>query len=182
MVEPIERDLDKIIKSGTLTVLTPYNSTSYFIYRGEPFGYEYELLQVFAKEHGLELKMVVVTDQRSIFALLKPALALGSWVAFKKSGDMTRVMGDLVLSEDEATPVMTKLEEGGVMQTALHNHVLHESPRIMYMHISATGDALKIAKAIHDALSLSKTPFAASAAPSGQTRNIQRGISHESMR
>jgi len=96
---------------------------------------------------------------------LKPALALGSWVAFKKTGDMTMVMGDLVLSEDEVTPVMTKLEEGGVEPTALHNHVLHESPRVMYMHIHAMGDSVKIAKAIHDALSLSKTPFAAPAAP-----------------
>jgi hypothetical protein len=92
---------------------------------------------------------------------LKPALALGSWVAFKKSGAMTMVMGDLVLTEDEVTPVMTKLQEGGVEQTALHNHVLNESPRVMYMHISAMGDAVKIAKAIHDALALSKTPFTA---------------------
>jgi len=96
---------------------------------------------------------------------VKSALALGSWVAFKKMGDTAMVMGDLVLTEDEVTPVMTKLQEGGVMQTALHNHVLHESPRVMYMHINATGDAVKIAKAIHDALSLSKTPFAAPAAP-----------------
>src|SRR2546425_5821666 len=96
---------------------------------------------------------------------LKPALALGSWVAFKKTGDMTMVMGDLVLTEDEVTPVMTKLEEGGVEPTALHNHVLHESPRVMYMHIHAMGDSVKIAKAIHDALALSKTPFAAPAAP-----------------
>src|SRR5712691_2517105 len=95
---------------------------------------------------------------------LKPALALGSWVAFKKAGDMTNVMGDLVLTEDEVTPVMTKLQEGGVEQTALHNHILHESPRVMYMHIHAMGDAVKIAKAIHDALALSKTPFAAPAA------------------
>ena len=92
---------------------------------------------------------------------LKPALALGSWVAFKKAGDMTVVMGDLVLTEDEVTPVMTKLEENGVEPTALHNHVLHESPRVMYMHIHAMGDSVKIATAIHDALALSKTPFAA---------------------
>src|ERR1051325_6609002 len=92
---------------------------------------------------------------------LKPALALGSWVAFKKTGDMTMVMGDLVLTEDEVTPVLTKLQEGGVEVTALHNHVLHESPRVMYMHIHAMGDATKIAKAIHDALALSKTPFVA---------------------
>src|SRR5881628_680612 len=102
---------------------------------------------------------------------LKPALALGSWVAFKKTGDMTMVMGDLVLTEDEVTPVMTKLEEGGVEPTALHNHVLHESPRVMYMHIHAMGDAAKIAKAIHDALVLSKTPFAATSA-STQSQEI----------
>src|SRR5690349_22220057 len=96
---------------------------------------------------------------------LKPALALGSWVAFKKVGDMTTVMGDLVLTEDEVTPVLTKLQEGGVEVTALHNHVLHESPRVMYMHIHAMGDATKIAKAIHDALALSKTPFTAPPAP-----------------
>src|SRR5437764_9123617 len=95
---------------------------------------------------------------------LKPALALGSWLAFKKAGYMTTAMGDLVLTEDEVTPVLTKLEEGGVEPTALHNHVLHESPRVMYMHIHAMGDAVKIAKAIHDALALSKTPFAAPAA------------------
>ncbi len=94
---------------------------------------------------------------------LKPALALGSWVAFKKMGNTTMLMGDLVLTEDEVTPVMTKLQEGGVEQTALHNHVLHESPRVMYMHISAMGDAVKIAKAIHNALALTGTPFAAPA-------------------
>jgi len=99
---------------------------------------------------------------------LKPALALGSWIAFKKIGDMTMVMGDLVLTEDEVTPVLTRLEEGGVEISALHNHVLRESPRVMYMHIHAMGDGVKIAKAIHDALSLSKTPFAASTAPPTQ--------------
>ena len=95
---------------------------------------------------------------------LKPALALGSWVAFKRDGEMTVVMGDLVLTESEVTPVMTKLEAGAVEPTALHNHVLNESPRIMYMHIHALGEAVKIAKTIHDALALTKTPFAAPAA------------------
>jgi hypothetical protein len=104
---------------------------------------------------------------------LKPAFALGSWVAFKKSGNMTMVMGDLVLTEDEVTPVMTKLQEGGVEQTALHNHVLRESPRVMYMHIGAMGDAVKIARAIHDALALSKTPFTAA---SGASQSQELGI------
>lgn len=103
---------------------------------------------------------------------VKPALALGSWVAFKKSGNTAMVMGDLVLTEDEVTPVMTKLQEGGIEQTALHNHLLHESPRVMYMHISATGDAVKIAKAIHDALSLSKTPFTSPAGGGDQNQDL----------
>src|SRR6266446_2779909 len=113
-----------------------------------------------------DLKIMVGSIQ------LKPALALGSWIAFKKMGETAMVMGDLVLTEDEVTPVMTKLQEGGVDQTALHNHVLHESPRVMYMHIGATGDAVKIAKAIHDALALSKTPFSAPAAGGDPNQDI----------
>lgn len=70
MVQPIERDLREIQERGTLTVIAPYNSTSYFIYKGEPLGYEYELLQAFATEHNLQLKMLVVTDRKSIYSLL----------------------------------------------------------------------------------------------------------------
>jgi membrane-bound lytic murein transglycosylase F len=70
MSAPIERDLAAIRESGTLTVLAPYNSTTYFVYRGEPLGYEYELLRAFADDHGLALKMIVVTDPKSLFPLL----------------------------------------------------------------------------------------------------------------
>ena len=101
---------------------------------------------------------------------IKPALALGTWVAFKRMGEMTVVMGDLVLTESEITPVLSKLQQGGVETTALHNHVLNESPRVMYMHIHAMGDAVTIAKAIHDALALTKTPFAG--APSAATAEL----------
>ncbi|HEX8068825.1 MAG TPA: DUF1259 domain-containing protein [Pyrinomonadaceae bacterium] len=108
---------------------------------------------------------------------LKPALALGSWVAFKRTGGDAMVMGDLVLTEDEVTPVMTKLQAGGVERTALHNHVLRESPRVMYMHIGAHGDAVQIARAIHDALALSKTPLTApTGAPAGGSQNQDIGI------
>src|ERR1041385_330922 len=70
MVEPVTRDLDEIRKRGELTVLAPYNSTTYFIYQGEPLGYEYELLQGFAKALGVTLKMIVVTDPKSLLPLL----------------------------------------------------------------------------------------------------------------
>ena len=66
----VARDLAQIRERGTLTVLAPYNSTTYFVYRGEPFGYEYELLRAFASDHGLTLKMIVVTDPKSLLPLL----------------------------------------------------------------------------------------------------------------
>ncbi|MFL5553014.1 MAG: DUF1259 domain-containing protein [Gemmatimonadaceae bacterium] len=91
---------------------------------------------------------------------LKPALALGGWVAFKEAGrGQAAAMGDLVLTESEVSPVMRALQAGGVEQTALHNHLLNESPHVMYMHILAHGDAAKIARIIHDALAQSATPM-----------------------
>jgi membrane-bound lytic murein transglycosylase F len=67
---PVDFDLAKIRARGYLVVLAPYNSTTYFIYQGEPAGYEYELLQAFAKDLGVALKMVVVTDPKSLYPLL----------------------------------------------------------------------------------------------------------------
>ena len=90
---------------------------------------------------------------------IKPALALGAWVAFKKVGKETVLMGDLVLTEEEVSTVMTRLQQGGIEPTAVHNHVREELPRVMYMHIHGRGDAAAMAKTIHAALALTKTPF-----------------------
>jgi Domain of Unknown Function (DUF1259) len=90
---------------------------------------------------------------------IKPAFALGSWAAFKKMDDETMVMGDLVLTSDEITPVMTKLQQGGIEQTALHNHIPDPAPMISYMHIQGQGNPVKLATAIREALALTKTPF-----------------------
>jgi hypothetical protein len=98
--------------------------------------------------------------------ILKPALALGTWVAFKRIGDHVMVMGDLVLLDTEVASVMGSLQQNGVEQTALHNHLLRESPRVMYMHIRAIGNAVRIAKAVRTALEFTQTPLApAPAAP-----------------
>src|SRR5688572_9428309 len=70
IVAPISRDLAQIRDRGHLVVLAPYNSTTYFIYQGEPHGYEYDLLRAFAKDLGVPLKMIVVTDPKSLFPLL----------------------------------------------------------------------------------------------------------------
>src|SRR5437762_14338450 len=96
---------------------------------------------------------------------VKPALALGSWVAFKQVRDTeTMLMGDLVVLDSEVGPVLGKLQEGGIEQTALHYHLLHESPRVMYMHIGALGAPARLAAAVHAALALTTTPLGASSA------------------
>jgi hypothetical protein len=79
-------------------------------------------------------------------------------------------MGDLVLLESEVAPVIGKLQGSGVEQTALHNHLQHESPAVMYLHIQAHGDPVKIAGAVRAALALTKTPSPPPAAAAGGAR------------
>jgi hypothetical protein len=90
---------------------------------------------------------------------VQAGLALGSWTAFLGAPDHAMVMGDLVLRESEIEPVMLKLQQEGIEQTAIHNHLLHETPRVLYMHIEGHGNATQLAKALHDALALTQTPL-----------------------
>jgi hypothetical protein len=95
---------------------------------------------------------------------IRPALALGGWAAFSPMERGAMVMGDLVLLETEINPVMTKLLEGGIEITAVHNHLLRANPATFYMHIGGHGDPVKMAEAIRSALALSKTPLSTPAA------------------
>src|SRR5450755_4823367 len=90
---------------------------------------------------------------------IKPALALGGWIAFKPAHGGAMVMGDLVLLETEINPVMLKLIEGGLEITTVHNHLLRASPATFYMHVGGHGDPAKMAAVIRDALAVSKTPM-----------------------
>jgi hypothetical protein len=98
---------------------------------------------------------------------IKPALALGGWVAFAPMHGEAMVMGDLVLLESEITPVMTKLLDGGLDITAVHNHILRASPPTFYMHVGGHGDPEKMAAVIRSALLASGTPFDSAATTAG---------------
>jgi len=96
---------------------------------------------------------------------IKPALALGGWVAFKPMHGEAMVMGDLVLLETKVNPVMLKMIEGGLEITAVHNHLLRASPATFYMHVGGHGDPTRMALVIREALTVgSKTPLATPAA------------------
>jgi biotin operon repressor len=96
---------------------------------------------------------------------IKPGLALGGWVAFEPMGDSAMMMGDLVLTEPEVNPVMTKLLAEGLQVTAVHNHLLRASPPTFYLHVGGRGDPEKLARSVRVALEQSKTPLGASPAP-----------------
>jgi biotin operon repressor len=98
---------------------------------------------------------------------LEPGFALGGWIAFAPMGDKTMMMGDLVLTEAEINPVMTKLLSEGLQVTAVHNHLLRASPPTFYMHVAGVGDAEQLAKSTRLALEQSKTPLAPPTPPAG---------------
>jgi len=113
---------------------------------------------------------------------IKPALALGSWLAFRDVGDHAEVMGDLVLTQPEVNPVLSRLLQGGLTITALHNHLLRSTPATMYMHVHGMGDAVTLARSLRQALAASHTPTgtpttAASEAISLDTKALDAALS-----
>ena len=99
---------------------------------------------------------------------VKPGLALGSWAAFSGTDENATVMGDLVLLDAEVNPVMEKLRSSGFEITAVHNHLLGETPHLMYMHYMGHGGAAEIAGSLRAALAVSKTPLEKPAAPTAE--------------
>ena len=90
---------------------------------------------------------------------IKPGFALGGWVAFEPMRDASMMMGDLVLTESEINPVMTKLLAEGLQVTAVHNHLLRANPPTFYMHVAGSGDPEKLAQSVRMALEQSATPL-----------------------
>ncbi len=97
---------------------------------------------------------------------VEAGLALGSWAGFVKAGGAGQVMamGDLVLLAGEVNPVLRALQGGGLEVLAVHNHLLGESPQVLYVHFAGHGEAQQLAKALRGALDATKTPLAAPAA------------------
>src|SRR5438876_4201829 len=89
---------------------------------------------------------------------LTPPSGLTSWAAFEPAGSEVMVMGDMVLTEDQVNPVMSTALDNGLEVTALHNHFLGESPRVMFMHIGGSGKFDTPAETVGTALAQTKAP------------------------
>jgi len=96
---------------------------------------------------------------------VKPGFALGGWAAFKANGSEAVAHGDLVLTDTEINPVISALQQHSFEITALHNHLINESPSVMYLHFWGHGPAATLAASLKDALSKTKTPMTAAPAP-----------------
>ena len=116
---------------------------------------------------------------------IKPGLALGSWAAFLGTDDNAMVMGDLVLLEEELNPVMAKLRSNGFEISAVHNHLMEETPKVLYMHYMGHGSAKQLAASLRAALSVSETPLdkpAAAAeepAPPAWVKTVEDAVGRE---
>src|SRR5215510_5718172 len=103
-------------------------------------------------------------------ARMIPDLGLTAWAAFTRAGDHTMVMGDIVVLEGEVNPVMSAALDNGLQVTALHNHFLWDSPKVMFMHIGGMGDEETLARAVGHVFSALKESINSKPAP--PTANI----------
>ncbi len=103
-------------------------------------------------------------------ARLVPDQGLTAWAAFTRAGDHAMVMGDIVLLENEVNPVMSAALDNGLEVTALHNHFLWDTPKVMFMHIGGMGDEEALARAVGQVFGKLKEVI--SSKPSSPTANI----------
>ena len=112
-----------------------------------------------------------------------PGFALGSWIGFISMGkemnmqshstaitNEATMMGDLVLLDTEVPAVLKKLVDEGLTITAIHNHLIHETPNVKYVHFSGAGDRVKLAEAIKSVLAVTATPLTAPPSPASTTK------------
>lgn len=79
-------------------------------------------------------------------------LGFNTWAAFQGTPDKAAVAGDFTMLENEVEPVLKALIENGIEVVALHNHMVHEEPRIFFLHYWGIGNAEQLAKGLRTAL------------------------------
>jgi hypothetical protein len=71
-------------------------------------------------------------------------------MAFKPAEKGAVAHGDLVLTEDEVYPVLLELQQHGFLITGLHNHLINETPRVMYLHFWGQGEPITLADGLKE--------------------------------
>ena len=79
-------------------------------------------------------------------------MGFNTWASWQGSPENAAVAGDFAMLESEVEGVVEALVKNGIEVVALHNHMIHENPRIFYLHYWGTGQAEKLAKGLKAAL------------------------------
>jgi hypothetical protein len=123
------------------------------------------LNNVFGKKGTVTGNVYKITYPRSDLKVkvngfaVAPGLALGTWVGIIQMGNQAMMMGDLVLLDSEVPKVIKKLVDENLEVTAIHNHLINETPAIKYVHYHGEGDAVTLAKEIKAVLEITATPL-----------------------
>jgi rhodanese-related sulfurtransferase len=83
-------------------------------------------------------------------------MGVNTWAAFAGADDDAAVDGDFAVREDELQPVLRSLRHDAVNIVAIHHHMTHEEPRILFLHYWARGPAKKLADSVQRALLVQK--------------------------
>jgi hypothetical protein len=182
--------LPKAVKLLLISCLLGFMILLPFSYAQGPMNIQ-ELEHILGTKGNLQAGVWVASFPRSDLKVaiegvpVPPAFGFGSWTAWKETGQGMMVMGDLVLLEKEITPVIPALADSGIQITAIHNHLIGEQPRVMYMHIHGSGPASRLAQGIRRALDQTATPPPLSSpgspvppAPALETKRLEEIIRH----
>jgi hypothetical protein len=79
-------------------------------------------------------------------------MGFNTWAAWQGTPEKAAVCGDFTMLEDEVAPVIKALVENGIEVVAVHNHMVHENPKIFFLHYWGVGNAEQLAKGLKAAL------------------------------
>lgn len=79
-------------------------------------------------------------------------MGFNTWAAWQGTEEKAAVAGDFTMLADEVEPVIKALVENGIEVVAVHNHMVHERPRVFFLHYWGVGNVLKLAKGFRTAL------------------------------
>ena len=151
---------NKKISQHIVTLLLLFISTNVFAQIDST-----ALNNVFGKKGSVTANVYKITYPRSDLKVkvgdfaVAPGLALGSWIGIVQMGNEAMMMGDLVLLDSEVPKAINKLMEEHLEITAIHNHLINETPAVKYIHYHGDGDAVQLAQKIKSVLAVTGTPL-----------------------
>lgn len=141
-----------------------------FVYGKAQDTYWSNVEKVFGKKGTVTGDVFKIAFPRSDFKVkvgdfaVAPGLAFTSWCGMLKMGNEVMMMGDLVMLDSEEPTVMAKLVAAHLQVTAIHNHLVNETPAVKYAHYTGTGDPVKLAEALKSVFAVTATPLTPPAA------------------